>query len=125
MTALLAQARSFLAASGDVPPQLMARMTEALDEALDEAAHPDAPADAAPADLPDLLGAAAMACLRLALERCDERYAALHLLAADALITAACEAAAGGEDADAAVARLRALCDEFAVHRLSAAAGAA
>jgi hypothetical protein len=38
--------------------------------------------------------AAAEACLRRALERIDDRAAALDLLAADALLTAACAAAA-------------------------------
>jgi hypothetical protein len=45
--------------------------------------------------LPAVLADAALACLRDAWS-CDDRAAALHLLAADALLTYACEAAAGG-----------------------------
>jgi hypothetical protein len=52
--------------------------------------------------VPAALADAARACLRDALAAGDERAAALHLLAADALITYACEAAAdeGGERLD-------------------------
>ena len=45
------------------------------------------------------LADAALVCMRDALGAGDDRSAALHLLAADALITYACEAAADGSDA--------------------------
>jgi hypothetical protein len=66
-------------------------------------------------DDPDGLGAAALECLRDALARPDERSAAVHLLAADALITRACEVAATANDDGAA---LLALCDNFDAHRI-------
>jgi hypothetical protein len=49
------------------------------------------------------LGTAALASLSAAIERCDERAAAIDLLAADALLTYAMEAAAeqGGEAVEA------------------------
>ena len=49
--------------------------------------------------IPGALADAARICLRAALAEGDDREAALHLLAADALITYACEAAAndGGD----------------------------
>lgn len=79
-------ARAWLAMrAGAVPPVLEARMESAIDEALDEDTVPRALADAA------------RVCMRDALTAGDERGAALHLLAADALITYACEAAAAGE----------------------------
>jgi hypothetical protein len=49
-------------------------------------------------DLPSQLGEAALVCLRAALRRADDRAAALDLLAADALLTYGCEAAAEQED---------------------------
>jgi hypothetical protein len=66
---------------GDVPPALQQRMLEAVDAGAGES-------------VPAVLADASLACLRDALELCDDRAAALHLLAADALVTAACEAAA-------------------------------
>ena len=57
-------------------------MESALDDVLDQ--------DSVPASLAD----AARVCLRDAMAAGDDRSAALHLLAADALITYACEAAA-------------------------------
>jgi hypothetical protein len=89
----------------DVPASLQQRMDAAL------AAGVEAP------DEPGAMAAAAVGCLRDALERCDERAAALHLLAADALITRACELAAAADDDGTA---LRALCDAFDVHRIRA-----
>lgn len=85
------RARAWLAMrAGAVPPALEARMEAAVDGVIDD--------DTVPAALAD----AARACLREALAIGDDRAAALHLLAADALITYACEAAAdkGGEALD-------------------------
>jgi hypothetical protein len=65
----------------DVPAVLQQRMERAA-------------GDATGADVQDELVAAAIGCLQVALERCDERAAALHLLAADALATHACAYAA-------------------------------
>jgi hypothetical protein len=70
--------------AGGVPPALEARMESAIDDVLDYDTIPGALADAA------------RICLRAALAVGDSRDAALHLLAADALITYACEAAANG-----------------------------
>ena len=76
-------ARAWLAThAADVPAQLQQRMEDAA-----------AAVDAQPR-VADELAAAAVACLRIAAERCDERAAALHLLAADALVTHACALAA-------------------------------
>jgi hypothetical protein len=87
--------RAWLAVrAGAVPPSLQARMESAV-EAVAAAAQPDVPAE---------LSGAAIACLLRAFEGCDERAAALHLLAADALMTSACEAAAGVDSADAGAA---------------------
>ena len=80
-------------------------MESAIDDAFDH--------DTIPAALAD----AARVCLRDALAAGDDRAAALHLLAADALITYACEAAtveAGG---------LAALADATAPDRLARLAG--
>jgi hypothetical protein len=68
--------------AGAVPPALEARMESAMDDVIDD--------DSVPASLAD----AARVCMRDALAAGDDRSAALHLLAADALITYACEAAA-------------------------------
>jgi hypothetical protein len=92
------------ARAADVPPSLRQRMNEAL-VAGDPASRR--------AEIPDRLAAAAVACLRDVLPRCDERSGALDLLAADALITYACEAAVG--DAPS----LDSLCDAFAPDRLA------
>jgi hypothetical protein len=111
-----------------VPASLAARMREAVLEVEREqaAAAERASSSADGADeslsdperaagsLPRLLGEAALACARAALPRCDERQAALHLLAADALLTYALEAAA---DETAA---LDELVERFAPARLSA-----
>lgn len=79
------RARAWLAMrAGAVPPVLEARLESAIDDAFDDD------------DLPDELADAARSCLRAALAAGDDRDAALHLLAADALITYACEAAADG-----------------------------
>ncbi|MGH7448341.1 MAG: hypothetical protein ACRELT_12315 [Longimicrobiales bacterium] len=79
--------------AGAVPPVLEARMESAIDDVFDHDASADALADAA------------RSCLRDALAAGDDRAAALHLLAADALITYACEAAADdGPEALAALA---------------------
>ncbi|MEX0907263.1 MAG: hypothetical protein WD054_02950, partial [Gemmatimonadota bacterium] len=88
---------------------LQVRMEEAVRE-LDTAAG---------ATLPHVLGEAALACLRAVVPHCDDRAAALDLLAADALLTYACEVAAG----DAAL--LNELCAAFAPERLRLEPGAA
>lgn len=69
-------------APGPVPQSLVHRLDEVLRETAGD------PADAA------TQMAAAETCLRAALERGSDRAAALDLLAADALLTAACGAAA-------------------------------
>ncbi|HSJ06702.1 MAG TPA: hypothetical protein VK936_08370, partial [Longimicrobiales bacterium] len=105
-------ARSWLAArSAGVPASLQTRMETALLEAPAPAGSP----------VHAELAAAAIACLQAALRIGDDRSAAIHLLAADALITAACEAAAddglGGVDelmAACAPSRLDALVAEIA-----------
>lgn len=84
-----ATARAWLEArEPDIPGPLRERMRAALSAA----ATGDGPATD--------LAQAALDCLRAALDAGDGRGAALHLLAADALITHAAEAAAmDGEDA--------------------------
>lgn len=73
-----------MAASPDsVPPALDRAMREALAGIGGDAADPGAAL------------AAAESRLRSALERIDDRAGAIDLLAADALLTAACAAAAG------------------------------
>ena len=75
-------AREWLAAHAhEVPAMLQRRMEEAA-------------SDASGARVQDELIMAALECMRVALARCDERAAALHLLAADALVTHACGLAA-------------------------------
>lgn len=70
----------------DLPPDLRARMVAAL-HATSAAA------------LQDRFGEAAVDCMRMALAAGDDRAGALHLLAADALLTHGAEAAAvGGEE---------------------------
>ena len=81
------RARAWLAMrAGAVPPVLEARMERAMDDVLDDDVVARALADAA------------RSCLLAAVHSGDDRAAALHLLAADALITYACEAAAGDAD---------------------------
>ena len=92
-------ARAWLASrADDVPAQLQQRMEEA---AATVPAQPDVAAE---------LATAAVQCLRVALQRCDERAAALHLLAADALATHACglAAEAGGNAVEQLAAKLSA-----------------
>jgi hypothetical protein len=80
-------ARAWLAQwRAGVPPSLAACVEQAI-LATDTGAR----------ETVDALGDAAIACLRDALRIGDDRAAALHLLAAGALITAACDAAAGSE----------------------------
>ena len=96
-------ARAWLAMrAGAVPPVLEARMESAIDEALDEDTVPRALADAA------------RVCMRDALAAGEDRVAALHLLAADALVTYACEAAA-----DAGADSIAELAEAFAPERLA------
>lgn len=68
------------------PERMLARMLTALD-ALPGPSFTDG--------VPVRLGEAALSCLRDALVKGDARAAALDLLAADALLTYGCEAAAG------------------------------
>ena len=86
-------AREWLAAHAhDVPAVLQEQMQNAA-------------VDVTATDVQTELVSAAVACLRVALQRCDDRAAALHLLAADALATHACALAAddvGALDAVAA-----------------------
>ena len=92
-------ARVWLAShADDVPAQLQQLMDDAV-------ATIDAQQDVA-----GELAAAAVECLRVAMQRCDERAAALHLLAADALVTHACALAAdaGGDALDVLAANLTA-----------------
>ena len=118
--------RAWLAArAGPVPPTLQAAMESAVDADLPSGTawqEPDGPADRldAPSHGPDELAPAlASAALRVlvdAIDRGDNRAAALALLAADALVTAACEAATDpGVDTDTA---LNVLCATFAPDRL-------
>lgn len=94
------RARAWLATRATETPQaLMARMDEAV-------AEPGAADSDEQASVHRDLADAALLCVRAATERGDDRSAALHLLAADALITAACEAAAEvGVDALSALCR--------------------
>lgn len=76
------------------PEPLFARMAEAL-------------SGRAEADVPEALAGAALACLRAAVEGGRDRAAAWDLLAADALLTYACEAAAeAGPDVRAVLERI-------------------
>jgi hypothetical protein len=95
--------------SAGVPVSLSVRMERAL---------VDVAPDDSPAAISDSLLAAAVSCLRDAVDACDERQGALPLLAADALMTAACEAAAQ-QDGSA----LDGLCARIAPHDLEALAG--
>jgi hypothetical protein len=100
--------RAWLASrADDVPPSLQARMEPAV----------DGTAAATPPDVAGELAAAALACLQQAFDDCDERGAALHLLAADALMTSACEAAAGSPATPHAA--LETLCEAMSLRRLS------
>lgn len=77
-----------MARADGVPPRLLARMRSALGEI--EPARP----------ISSALGEAAVLCLNAALASTADRSGALDLLAADALLTAGCEAAAD-EDVEA------------------------
>jgi hypothetical protein len=100
--------RAWLASrADDVPPSLQARMELAV----------DGTAAATPPDVAGELTAAALACLQQAFANCDERGAAQHLLAADALITGACEAAA--DSAAGRNAALDTVCEATSLPRLS------
>jgi hypothetical protein len=90
---------AWLAGRSPPPP---ATLRERMDRSIRAVAGDDA--DASPAAYPTILADAGIACLRAALELGDGREAALDLLAADALLTYAYEAAAG--IGDEAVARL-------------------
>jgi hypothetical protein len=82
-------ARAWLADRAEsVPSALQAEMASALQEVSEERR------------MPAVLAEAARICLLRALQHGDERAAALPLLAADALVTYACDAAsAEGDDA--------------------------
>lgn len=90
-----------------VPARLVARMRAAFDQ-LD-------PLDAEPEETPAALGSAALACLRDALAKGDRREAAIDLLAADALLTYGCEAAA-----EAAPGALERFANDYGAARLAA-----
>jgi hypothetical protein len=78
-------AREWLDARGrDVPPSLHRRMLDAI-----------AATDGSTGAVPLQLAAAAMTCVREATACGNDRSAAIHLLAADALMTDAVELAAG------------------------------
>jgi hypothetical protein len=93
-----AAARAWLRARAPAaPPRLAERLERALagDAAPAGAATPAATGDGA--GVPEVaaaLAAAALERLEVAVAHCDERAAAYDLLAADALLTYACEAAA-------------------------------
>jgi hypothetical protein len=91
-----------------VPAALHARMLEAVRASASAV-------DASAVTTARQLAEAAVHCLRAALDQGDERSAALSLLAADALITSACEAAAA--DGPGALADL---CADYAPERLAA-----
>ncbi|CAN5744181.1 hypothetical protein BH23GEM9_BH23GEM9_11080 [soil metagenome] len=105
-----------VARSASVPASLQAHMEAAVravdPPAADAAVDPSSAID--PAAVAQQLATASIASLRAAIAHCDERAAALSLLAADALITSACEAAAD-ESADA----LALLCEEYAPERIA------
>ena len=95
-------AQAWLAAwRAAAPPSLAAVVDEAVTASGDDTG-----------DTVAALSAAAVLCLRDALRIGDDRAAALHLLAADALITAACETVAGTERA------LEELATRFSAERL-------
>jgi hypothetical protein len=96
--------------STGVPASLSERMLRALDDAV---------SDDASASTSEALLLAAMSCLREAVDLCDARQGALPLLAADGLMTAACEVAA---HQGASV--LDNLCVRVAPHTLDTLAGA-
>jgi hypothetical protein len=96
--------------SAGVPASLSGHMLRALEDAV---------SDDASASTSDALLLAAMSCLREAVDLCDERQGALPLLAADGLVTAACEAAA---QQGAFV--LDSFCARIAPHTLETLAGA-
>lgn len=98
--------RPWLAArEAGVPPALRDRIRELLDAAERERA--DLAAAAPPEPVAATLARAAAGALRLAAAGgCARRADALDVLAADALVTYACEAIAGAPDLDAAAAAL-------------------
>lgn len=104
------------ARSAGVPSALRERMASAVAElaggptstATAAASHATGEAASTPerAAVPDVLADTALACLRAALALGDSRTAAMELLAADGLLTYACEAAVEmGADADDWLAR--------------------
>jgi hypothetical protein len=92
---------------------LPASLSEHMLRALEDAVPDDASASTAEA-----LMLAALSCLRKAVELCDSRQGALPLLAADGLMTAACEAAA-----QQGASALDNLCARIAPHTLETLAG--
>jgi hypothetical protein len=96
--------------SAGVPASLSEHMLRALAGAV---------SDDASASTSEALLLAAMSCLREAVELCDARHGALPLLAADGLMTAACEAAA-----QQGVSVLDSLCVRIAPHTLETMADA-
>jgi hypothetical protein len=98
--------------------QHSAAVPASLSEFMSRALH-DAVSRNASASTSEALLLAAMSCLREAVDLCEERHGALPLLAADGLMTAACEAAA---QQGAAV--LDSLCVRTAPHELETLADA-
>jgi hypothetical protein len=83
-------------------PAMPAPLRAAVDAALERAAEGRPSGEGAPAsvDVPDRLARAALDALARVIRSTPDRSAALELLAADALLTYACEAAAeAGPDA--------------------------
>jgi hypothetical protein len=90
--------------AGPVPPSLQAAMERAADAARGDRVGADS--------LPEILADATMRALRDAVRLGADREGALPLLAADALVTFACEAAAeAGVDTEAVLDRV---CAAFA-----------
>ncbi len=91
-------------------PQPPATLRERMLTALSDSARDSVAVSAIPTSLAE----AAIGALSIAIEKCDERASALDLLAADALLTYAMEAAAeqGGEALDA-------IAEAYGNHRLA------
>ncbi|HEX6694882.1 MAG TPA: hypothetical protein VF035_09320 [Longimicrobiales bacterium] len=100
MSSVTADVLSWLEAREPRPPaELLAHMRRVVEE--------QTAADTPRGDITTILAEAALRAFAVAVEHCDDRAAATDLLAADALLTYAMEAAAGtGGDAAAAIARV-------------------
>lgn len=80
----------------EIATEIPAALRERMRVALADARAGGAPDGSGPGEM---LARAALDCLRLVLASSGERESALDLLAADALLTEACMAAAGGDPA--------------------------